>query len=222
MAEFKPEVLPIFATPFGVVSVPEAESINAKVAELLAQRATPKRRDPLFRPAFAFRSRDDLLQWDDEPVRVLTSGIIGGAISVVRSINDFSDEQFATLRLQARAWFTIVRENGYVAAANHPNTAWCAVYCVAAPEPAISRYDSGVLRLHESLRTTMFSDATNGATHMPYLPGHSSWRPVPGQLAVFPASITHEIALLRSAGSLVLITMLLRFLGPDQTGTPWW
>lgn len=222
MTVFQPDVVPIFATPFGVVSVPDAEATNKVVAELFARRATPEYCDPAVQQAPAFRSRDDLLNWDDDSIRILTSGIMGAAISVVRSINDFSDEQFAALRLQARAWFTIVRENGYVPPSNYPNTAWCAIYCVAAPKAPLLRVDSGVLRLHESLRGTMFSDATNSATHMPYLPGHSSWRPVPGEVAVFPASVTHEIALQRSAGALVLVTALLRFLGPQQTGTPWW
>lgn len=217
-----PLVLPIFATPFGFVSVPEAELLNPVVATLFAQRATPDYADPACRQALTFRSRDDLLEWPDEPVRNLARGIIGGVISVVRSINDFSGEQFATFKIQARAWFTIVHANGYVPSANFQNAAWCAVYCVAAPESAAERFDSGVLRLHESQRKNMFADATNSVIHKPYLPGHSTWRPVPGQVAVFPAAITHEIALLRSAGSLVLVTTLLRFVAPGQTGMPWW
>ena len=68
----------------------------------------------------------------------------------------------------------------------------------------------------------MFSDATNTGMPAPYQAGHSTWRPVPGKLAVFPASITHEVALLRGKGELVLVTALLRFVAPGQTGVPWW
>ena len=214
--------MPIFATPFGVMPVSDAESLNPAVARLFAERASPERADPANRLAFTYRSRDDLLDWTDEPVRRLTDGIVGAALAVVRSLNDLSDEQFATFKLQARAWFTIVRPDGYVPAHNCPNAAWCALYCVAAPPPSKTRFDSGVLRLHESFRATMFSDATNTVTHMPYRPGHSAWQPVPGQLAVFPASITQEIALLRTVGNLVLVTVLLRFVAPGQTGMPWW
>ena len=40
----------------------------------------------------------------------------------------------------------------------------------------------------------------------------------PGQMAVFPASLTHEIALVRSPGPLVLVTVRVRFVAPGQQG----
>lgn len=222
MTVFKPHVVPIFATPFGLATVPDAEILNPAVAALFAARATPERADPAGRPPSMYRSRDDLLEWPDEPVRKLTGGIIGAALAVVRSLNDCSDKQFAALQLQARAWFTIVQPDGSAPSDSHANAAWCAVYCLAAPQSSPGRLDSGVLRLHESFRATMFSDATSTLMHAPYRTGHSTWQPVPGQLAVFPASITHEIALLRGEGTLVLVTTLLRFVASGQTGMPWW
>jgi hypothetical protein len=222
MTAFEPLVIPIFATPFGLAMVPDAADLNPAAAQLFAERAIPERADPASRLPQMFRGRDDLLNWPDEPVRRLTAGMIGAALSVLRSLNELTDEQFAALSLQARAWFTIVRSDGNVPANSHANAAWCAVYCVAAPEPSPDRHDSGLLRLHESFRATMLSDATNTVLRPPYQSGHSTWRPVPGQLAVFPASITHEIALHRGEGELVLVTALLRFLAPGQTGMPWW
>jgi hypothetical protein len=78
------------------------------------------------------------------------------------------------------------------------------------------------LRFYESRLGTMFADATNAAMHMPFTPGHSTWRPVPGQLAVFPAALTHEIALLRSPGQLMLVTVRVRFVAPGQQGLARW
>jgi hypothetical protein len=202
--------------------VPDAADLNSAVATLFNERATPGQADPASRQPLMYCSRDDLLGWPDDPVRALTGSIVGAALSVVRSVNELTDEQFAALTLQARAWFTIVRPDGNVPSNSFQNAAWCAVYCVAAPQPSPTRFDSGVLRLHESLRATMFSDATNTVMHSPYQPGHRTWQPVPGQLAVFPAAITHEIALLRGEGELVLVSALLRFLAPGQTGIPWW
>ena len=222
MTAFDPLVMPIFATPFGLATVPEAAELNPAAVQLFAERAVPERADPASRDPLMFRSRDDLLQWPDEPVRRLAAGIMGAALSVVRLLNELTDEQFASFQLQARAWFTIVRPDGNVPSDSHSNAAWCAVYCVAAPEPSLNRHDSGLLRLHESFRATMFSDATNTVLRAPYQAGHSTWQPVPGQLAVFPASITHEIALHRGAGELLLVTALLRFVAPGQTGMPWW
>ncbi len=222
MAALQPHIVPIFATPLGIVKVPDAEALNPAVAALLAEQATPAHADPNNHQAFVYRSRDDLLQWTQQPVRQLTGGLIEAVREVARSINDISDEDFAGLQLQARAWYTIVRSDGCVAAQNHPNATWCAVYCVAAPSASSARYDSGMIRLHESFRTTMFADATNAALKVPYRPGHSSWKPEAGQAVVFPASVTYETTLLRVSGELLLMTALVRFVAPGQTGVPWW
>lgn len=222
MTAFQPQVVPIFATPLGLATVADAAELNPAVAALFTESANPDRADPASRQPLMYRSRDDLLAWPDVPVRALTGGIVGAALSVVRSLNELTDERFAALQVQARAWFTIVRPDGNVPSDSYPNAAWCAVYCVAAPQPSPTRLDSGVLRLHESFRATMFSDATNTLLRAPYQTGHRTWQPVPGQLAVFPAAITHEIALLRGEGELVLVSALLRFLAPGQTGMPWW
>jgi hypothetical protein len=153
----------------------------------------------------------------------LSLGILEAVTAVARSISDLSDAQFAALRTQMRAWYTLIIPNGSVPATSYPNTSWCAIYCVAAPAPSVARYDSGTLRLHETSRATMFSDASNSVTRQPYTPGHSTWRPVPGQVAIFPASVIHEVAMLRvEQGSLLLVTALLRYFGAAQTGMPWW
>jgi hypothetical protein len=218
----QPLVVPIFATPFGIASLPDSVVLNPVLAALLAERAGRDGVDPAGGPAYQYSGRDDLFEWPDEPVQRLKSGIINSVVAVVRSINDFSDAQLASFRIQTRCWYTIVRTDGCVPSTSYPNAAWCAVYCVAAPPPSAMRFDSGVLRLHESFRATMFSDATTTLTHMPYQPGHNTWRPVPGQVAVFPASITHEVAMVRSEGELVLVSALVRFVAPGQTGMPWW
>jgi len=225
MTPLAPHVVPIFATPFGVVTLPEAEALNPLLAALFAERATPERRAP-GGGALTYYSRDDLLDWPDAPVRQLGQGMLAGVSAVAASLNDFSEADFAALRIEARAWFTMIRPNGCVPTTNYANTAWCAIYCVAAPEPSTTRFDSGVLRMHEARLGTMFPDATNSETRFPYRPGHYTWRPVPGQLAVFPGALTHEIALVRAdpaaAPAMVLVTARARFVGPRQTGVPWW
>jgi hypothetical protein len=222
MAMAAPHVVPIFATPFGVAAVPDAETLNPALAALLAERATPARADPSHRQPLSYRSCDDLLEWVEEPMRRLGADMVSAVRGVARSINDMSDDQFAALQVQARAWYTIVHPDGCVPSHNHPNATWCAIYCVAAPPASSARYDSGVVRLHGSFRATMFMDATNSAPQLPYRPGHNTWRPVPGQLVVFPASVTYEIALLRAAGELVLVSALARFVAPGQMEMPGW
>jgi Putative 2OG-Fe(II) oxygenase len=215
-----PLVVPILATPFGVVPLPEAGALNPALTALFTARMaadSSPQADPL-----CYRSRDDLLERPEEPVRALAAAIFRGVYAVVETVNEFTGAQLRELRLEARGWFTIVKPDGRVPAANYPLTAWCAIYCVAAPPPSPARADAGALRLYETRLGTMFQDATNSAMKMPYKPSHCSWRPVPGHMAVFPASLTHEIALFRSIGELILVTVRVRFVGPDQQGMPRW
>ena len=223
MSALQPHVVPIFATPFGVVPLPDIQPLNPSLVALFAGRATPDRAHPGGQRAYSFRSREDLFDWSEEPVRKLSLGMLEAVTAVARSISDLSDAQFAALRTQMRAWYTLIIPNGSVPATSYPNTSWCAIYCVAAPPPSVARYDSGTLRLHETSRATMFSDASNSVMRLPYTPGHSTWRPVPGQVAIFPASVIHEVAMLRvEQGSLLLVTALMRYFGAAQTGMPWW
>lgn len=217
-----PTVVPIFATPFGVVPLPAAGSLNTTLGALLAARAAadgdPQRgANPLL-----YRSADDLLDWADPSVQAVAREILRGIYSVVAGVNTFTDAQLRSFAPQARAWFTIIRQDGALAAASYPLTSWCGIYCVAAPAPSASRRDSGVLRLCESRLGTMFADATNSGMSLPYVSGHYAWQPVPGQLAVFPASVTHEIGTIRAPGELVLVTMRVRFVAPGQTGWSKW
>jgi hypothetical protein len=214
-------VVPILATPFGLVPRLDAGLQNAALQTLFMERMRTdqrgRQRDPLW-----YSSSDDLLEWPEPPVRQLSAAIIRGMHSVIRQVNSFSEAQWSSFAMQARGRFTVVSPDGCVPASSHPLTAWCGIYCVAAPEAPSSRADSGVLRLYESHFGTMFADATNTVMQLPYTPGHYTWRPVPGQLVVFPGSLTHEIALVKSATPLVLVMVRMRFLAPGQQGVNRW
>ena len=218
----QPTVVPILATPFGVVPVAAGETLNAPLRAALAARAAADT-DPALQPnALCYRSRDDLLDWPEPAVQQLATEMRRGVYTVVAAVNDFTEAQLRSFAPQARAWFTLVQQNGAVPAASYPLTSWCAIYCIAAPEPSSTRQDSGALRLYEARLGTMFADATNAQMRLPYVPGHYLWTPVPGQMAVFPASLTHEIGLIRGAGELALVTMRVRFVAPGQNGWSGW
>ena len=216
-----PTVVPILATPFGVVPLPAADSLNSSLAALVIARMGA---DSARQPAnpLCYRSPDDLLERPEAPVRQLAAEIFRGVHTVVRTVNDFTEAQLETFAPQARGWFTVVNPNGGVSAINYPLTAWCAMYCIAAPALSAERHDSGVLRVYESRFGNMFADATTAAMRLPFRQGHYGWRPVPGQLAVFPSSLTHEIAPVRADEPLILATVCLRFLAPGQEGMTRW
>ena len=161
-------VMPIFATPFGVVPLPEAEKHNPALGELLRARAAADARGGAAGSTpLCYLSAEDLLDWgrgSPELSRVC-SDMLGGVLAVADSVNRFAPGQLQSFSAQARGSFAIVRLNGNVPVVQYSQSAWCAIYCVASPPPSQERQDSGVLRLHEGRLGTMFADATNSTMH---------------------------------------------------------
>ena len=216
-------LVPIFATPFGTVQLQDAEVHNNELRQLIDERATADYRAPLLAVnPLCFHSRDDFLEWADPPVQTLKRQMLSGVTSIVAAANLYTVEEFDALRLQVRGWFTLVRQYGGISANSYSHTSWCAVYCVAAPERADQRPDSGALRLYESRLATSFVDASTWRMRPPFGHGHYLWQPMPGHMVVFPASIPHEVAPLRAAGSLALVTVQVQFATPQQQSMqPW-
>jgi hypothetical protein len=214
-------IVPIFATPFAVLGLPEAERLNPAVARILEGRAAADRDPSPGGTPYCYRSPEDI-RLDDPPLQGVCREILRGMVGMVGALNQFSEKHMRDLAMQTCLSFTIVRANGSVPAHNYPLTSWCGIYCVEAPEPSVDRPDSGVLRLYESRLQNMFSDASNAAMQVPYATGHYAWRPVPGRVAVFPGATSHEIALIRSPGSLVVLNLRVRFVAPGQTGWERW
>jgi Putative 2OG-Fe(II) oxygenase len=213
-------VMPILATPLCVATIADAEPLNRDLIALFEQRSAADVAASV--NSLRYVGRDNLLEWTEAPVRRLAQNLIAAAYSLVANISELDEARLRALRLEARAWFTMIRANGALPAANFPMTAWCAIYCVAAPAGVETRADSGVVRLYESRLATAFQDATNAALRIPFSMSHYTWRPTAGQLVIFPGSLTHEVALLKAPEPLILVTARLRFVGADQAGFARW
>jgi hypothetical protein len=216
-------MVPIFAVPFGVVALRSAADANPRLAALLSSRATEERRETAVpRDPLSYRSREDLFEWDSEEIRWLRGELLAAVCTAVSSINEYTEAEFDSLKVQARARFAIVRCNGCLPAASAPMTSWYALYCVAAPDPVPERADSASLRLYGVRQGSMFKDAANWRLRMPFADSHYLWRPVAGDMAVFPASVLHEITLNRGQADLVLVMARLRFAhGAEGAMPPW-
>ena len=70
---------------------------------------------------------------------------------------------------------------------------------------------AGVLRLYERRLGSMYRDASNSELKSPYRYGNHTWTPVPGWLALFPAHLPHEVSVVRSPTSLILVFAKIRF-----------
>lgn len=219
----QPTIVPIHATPLGVVPLPGAAKWNAAVADIVTRRAaagTPgggSGSEPL-----VFVGTDDVVTWDDEPVRAMMAEILRGVAWMARGVNRFAAGEFESFQLQARATCLILNRDGGLGARNHPMSAWTGIYCIEAPEPPAERSDSGRLRIYESRMHSMFADATTDTMVLPFRPGHHGYQLAPGVLAMFPGGVMYEIAPVRGAGRLLALTIQVRFVAPGQTGVPRW
>jgi len=218
-----PAILPIFATPLAVVSLEGMLGRNAELTALFRTRTSEDYRDPAA-PADprCFRSREDLFEWPVESAVHLRRQMLGGICAAVRAVNTYPDAEFDALAVQALARFVIVRPDGCVPAATAPMASWYAVYCVAAPPAAPARADSGTVRLYGVRNGTMFLDAANYQLRPPFETAHQIWRPVPGRMVVFPASILHEVALNRTDAELLLVAARVRFVHSTQKPLATW
>jgi len=218
-----PAIAPIFATPFAVVPLAEMAPLHAALQPLFASRAADSYRDPdMPRDPLCFRGREDLFEWQSEPVEELRRRLLAGICGAVMGANAYTETEFDALRIQARARLTIVHPDGCVPASSAPMASWSACYCVAAPSSASGRPGSGALRLYAVRDGTMFIDAANWRLREPFSRTHYLWAPVPGRMAVFPAALVHEIALNRTREDLVLVTVRVRFAHAGQVALPPW
>ena len=187
-------IVPIFATPFAAVDAGADRDFNRRLAGLCASQ----------------RSGDPLHLADATAVE-LKRLILGQASTVVASLNSIGPAEFGKLQVQARGWCSIVQRNGYVPAQHFPGASWLAVYCVQAGEAEAGSKGAGVLRLYERRLGSIYRDASTWELQQPYRYGNHTWTPVPGWMALFPASVPHEVSVVRSDTALILVFAMIRF-----------
>ena len=102
--------------------------------------------------------------------------------------NLYTEEQFDALGMQARARFVIVRPNGALPPRKLPLASWCAIYCVCGPRPqsrpAARQRRAAAVRATASAACSWMPPT--GPLRQPFTHGHHLWRPIPGEMAVFP------------------------------------
>ena len=138
--------------------------------------------------------------------------ILGHASEIVAGLNNFGAAEFSRLHIQARGWCSIVQPNGHVPAQHFSSASWLAVYCVQAGKPDEGSKSAGVLRLYERRLASMYRDASTWELKSPYRYGNHTWSPMPGLMALFPAHVPHEVSVVRSATSLILVFAMIRFM----------
>ena len=204
--------VPLFATPFAAVDTGADRHFNERLVSLCeSQRTAPKLPGDPTRDPLHFRGRDDLLDSSDATAVELKRLILGQASTVVFGLNSIGSAEFAKLHIQARGWCSIVQPNGHVPAQHFPDASWLAVYCVQAGESDAVFKSAGVLRLYERRLASIYRDASTCELRAPYRYGNHIWSPAPGWMALFPAHVPHEVSMVRSVASLILVFAMIRF-----------
>jgi len=208
-------IVPIFATPFASVDT-GAGQLNDRLARLCeSQRHETESQSDRSRNPFYFRGPVNLLDAADGPAGELREVILGNALHLVQNVNSFTSSELGNLRIDARAWCSILQPNGHIPAQHFSGASWVAVYCVQSGEPDAGTGDGGILRIHETRLSSIYRDASTWSMRTPYRYGHYSWTPKPGWMAFFPAHIQHEVSVVRSSKPLILVFALIRVLDAD-------
>jgi hypothetical protein len=208
--------VPLFATPFAAVNTGADRRFNERLAGLCeSQCSAPGLPGDPLRDPLHFRSRDDFLDASDATAVELKRLILGHASTVVAGLNSIGAAEFARLRIQARGWCSIVQANGHVPAQHFSSASWLAVYCVQSGEPDAGFKSAGVLRLYERRLGSMYRDASTWELKSPYRYGNHTWTPMPGWMALFPAHLPHEVSMVRSVSSLILVFAKIRFVAAN-------
>jgi hypothetical protein len=194
------EILTLFATPFAAVNTGADREFNERVASLCESQ----------RSASVVPGRDDFFVLPDPVAGELRRLILSHATSVVAGLNNAVG--FGKLQIQARGWSSVVPRNGHVPAQHFPGASWLAVYCARAGEADAGIRSSGVLRLYERRLASVYRDASASDLKPPFRYGNHTWTPVPGFMALFPAHVPHEVSVVRSDTSLVLVFAKIRFI----------
>jgi hypothetical protein len=208
--------VPLFATPFAAVNTGADPQFNERLAKLCESRRSGLS-DDAADDLLHFRSRDDFLDSSDATAVELKRLILGHASTVVAGLNSIGAAEFGKLLIQARGWCSVVARNGHVPAQHFSSASWLAVYCVQAGKSHAEFNNAGVLRLYERRLGSMYRDASTWELKSPYRFGNHTWSPLPGWMAIFPAYLPHEVSVVRSATSLILVFAKIRFMNASAT-----
>ena len=178
------EVTEAFPTLIGRVRVPDAESMNLELQQLIL--AEERSHPSVGRSNIGgWHSREDLLQRSEPSIAALTTWLtwaVGRMIDASAGVRKFK----GTLSLSA--WATVCRSGAYHAPHSHPDSAWSGVYYVEAGMRNADRPFSGMLE---------FLDPRSGieAVTAPGDPYGEPLRVVPesGLLVIFPSWLYHWV-----------------------------
>ncbi len=190
----------IFASPFYRTQLPNSEAFNLRLKRHLIEWETAPPANDQTRPSpvrkhNVFESAFDFFYWDDPDVQSLAQFCLNHLGHLIQTLNGYTMEEMAELRIYHHSWFHLTRQGGYTSYHHHPMASWSGVYCV---DPALSNTAppaSGVLRFFDPrVNVGMFVDPGNSYLDSPYAFGALEHIFQAGELVLFPSYLYHEVS----------------------------
>jgi uncharacterized protein (TIGR02466 family) len=194
-----PDLVVMYAVPFGFATVDNATDLNDKLQRLILDResqgyryANPR---PLVRRNSAvFESNFEFFRATESSIQTLKAFCWTHLTRLVADLNGYDDATIARLLIYHDAWFHVTRRGGFFAMHNHPNASWSGVYCVNPGHHDDNASDSGLLSfVGPTVCSAMYMDAGIANLRPPF--GHHvrSIRLDAGQLVIFPSWMLHDV-----------------------------
>jgi len=217
-----PDIVPMFAVPFGFSRHPDAGALNAELRHFLlaeerlgAARSNP--RPITTRNTGVFESNFDLFRHPNPSIQKLKAFCWDQLLAFVGSLNGYPLNTLERLQIYNDAWFHITRRGGFFGLHNHPNASWSGVYCVAPGTHDVNRPESGALCFVNPMVTgAMHMDAGNGQIPPPFGTQLRSVRFEAGQLVLFPSYILHDVKPFEGNDERITIAFNCWFTLPDE------
>jgi hypothetical protein len=218
-----PELVTMFAVPFGVTSYPGHEELNARLKTLIVDleardAANPRPLTP--RNAALFESDFNFFRVDHEAVRELKAFCWDQLLSLIGRLNSYDLPTLQKLQIFNSCWFHVTRPGGFFGVHNHPNASWSGVYCVDPGRSDPNKPENGLLSfINPNALTAMYMDPGVFNMRLPF--GHQGprLRLEPGQLVLFPSWVLHHVTPFEGEGERITVAFNCWFKFPETGGS---
>jgi Putative 2OG-Fe(II) oxygenase len=218
-----PQIMPMFAVPFGFGRLPDATRLNSDLRRYILEREqlgdAGRNPNPLTaRNKPVYESHFDFFRDPHPAVQELKRFCWDQLLTTIGQLNGYSLEQLHTLQIYNHAWFHVTRRGGYFALHNHPNASWSGVYCVDPGRHDDGHRDSGALCFMNPMTpSAMYLDPGNSQIPPPYGLQLRTLRFEAGQLVLFPSWVMHDVRVFEGEGERITIAFNCWFTFPEST-----
>lgn len=221
-----PDLVTMFAVPFGLARHPEHEQLNARLREVILDLETRESANPrplTPRNAALFESHFHFFQVEHEAIGELRAFCWDQLLSLIGRLNGYDLPTLQRLQIFNSCWFHVTRHGGFFGVHNHPNASWSGVYCVDPGRSDPQKPENGLLSfLNPTASNTMYMDAGVYNIGLPF--GHQSprLRLEAGQLVLFPSWVLHHVTPFEGEGERITVAFncWFKFSEPGEGAAP--